>query len=168
MDLIVSEDGTARFGARTYRCAIGRGGILADKKEGDGASPAGSFALLRGMYRQDRVEAPETKLSMTPIQKSDGWCDAPDDPAYNCLVTLPYSARCENMYRDDALYDIVVVTDHNTAPVVPGAGSAIFVHVAGGPDFPPTEGCIAFQPGDLREILSRWQPQSDRLVIDRP
>ena len=166
MDLIVSENGTARFGAHTYRCAIGRGGIRVDKTEGDGASPAGAYSLVRGMYRGDRVDAPDTILPMAPIAEHDGWCDAPDDPAYNRQVTLPFPASCENMFRDDALYDIVVVTDHNANPIAPGAGSAIFIHIAGGPEYPPTEGCIAFQPADLREILSRWQRRSDRLVIN--
>ena len=168
MDLIVSADGTARYGGRGYRCAIGRGGIRADKKEGDGASPAGSYSLIRGLYRQDRMDVPDTMLTMTPILERDGWCDAPDDPAYNRQVTLPYPASCENLYREDRLYDLVIVTDHNAAPVVAGAGSAIFVHVAGGPDYPPTEGCIAFDANDLLDIVARWEPQADRLVINDP
>lgn len=168
MDLIVSEDGLARFGGRTYRCAIGRSGIRTDKKEGDGASPTGSYALVRGMYRPDRVEAPDTKLTMAPILEQDGWCDAPDDPAYNRQVTLPHPASCETLYRDDGLYDLVVVTDHNADPVVAGAGSAIFVHVAGGPDYPPTEGCVAFDLKDLLDILTGWDPRVDRLVIGAP
>ncbi|MGB0630848.1 MAG: L,D-transpeptidase family protein [Alphaproteobacteria bacterium] len=165
MDLIVSEDGQARFGEFVYRCAIGRGGIRQNKTEGDGASPEGAFALIRVMYRQDRLDTPGTTLTCTPISDTDGWCDAPDDPAYNRQVTLPHPASCENLFRSDGLYDVVVVTSHNADPVKPGAGSAIFVHVAGGPDYPPTEGCIAFALEDLLDILARWQPGTDRLVI---
>ena len=162
---MVSEDGQARFGDTVYRCAIGRGGIRADKTEGDGASPAGRFSLTRTMYRRDRLDSPRTELQYTPISANDGWCDAPDDPAYNCPVTLPYPASCESLTRKDGLYDIVVITSHNTDPVIAGAGSAIFVHVAGGPDYPPTEGCVAFALDDLLAILARWQPKRDHLVI---
>ena len=165
MDLIVSEHGFARFGDTTYRCAIGRGGIRSGKTEGDSASPRGSFSLLRAMYRDDRLDTPDTKLPCSPILEYDGWCDAPGDAAYNRPVTLPHPASCESLHRDDGLYDIVVVTDHNADPVVPGAGSAIFIHVAGGPDYPPTEGCIAFTLADLQEILVPWEPGTDRLVI---
>ena len=165
MDLIVSELGFARFGNAIYRCAIGRGGIRSDKMEGDGASPSGAFSLIRAMYRDDRLSTPSTDLPCSPISERDGWCDAPNDPAYNRLVALPYPARCENLHRNDGLYDIVVVTGHNADPVVPGAGSAIFLHVAGGPEYPPTEGCIAFALTDLQEILARWKPLTDLLAI---
>ena len=165
MDLIVSETGQAHFGGVVYRCAVGRSGIRPDKTEGDGASPAGCFALSRVMYRQDRLNKPNTILPREPIEPSDGWCDAPDDPAYNSAITLPYPGRCERLFRDDGLYDIIVVTGHNTNPVVPYAGSAVFVHVAGGPQYPPTEGCIAFAMEDLLNILELWRPETDRLVI---
>jgi len=165
MDLIVSETGQAHFGDVVYRCAVGRGGIRPNKMEGDGASPAGRFTLSRVRYRQDRLNKPNTILRLEPIGPSDGWCDAPDDPAYNSLVTLPYPASCERLFRKDRLYDIIVVTGHNTNPVVPYAGSAIFVHVAGIPEYPPTEGCIAFALEDLLEILAVWNPETDRLVI---
>ncbi len=165
MDLIVSRDGQAHFGAAVYRCAIGRQGIRSGKTEGDGTTPAGRYKLLQVLYRGDRLSAPDTTLSIVALSNRDGWCDAPDDPSYNLPVTLPYPASCERLYRDDALYDIVVVTSHNTDPVVPGAGSAIFLHVAGGPHYPPTDGCIAFVQTDLNEILACWKPETDRLVI---
>ena len=165
MDLIVSEGGLAVFGTTSYRCATGRGGIRSNKTEGDGASPAGWFTLSRVMYRQDRLDKPNTILPLQPIKASDGWCDAPDDPAYNSHITLPYPASCERMFREDRLYDIIVVTDHNTNPVVPYAGSAVFVHVAGGPKYPPTKGCIAFALEDLLNIMAVWNPKTDRLVI---
>ena len=165
MDLFVKPDGTASYGDRTYRCAIGRGGVVRDKKEGDGASPAGRYELIRTLYRADRMEPPKTDLPLIPIAETDGWCDEPADAAYNTQVTLPHPASSEKLARDDRLYDIIAVTDHNKNPVIPGAGSAIFIHVAGGADYLPTEGCIAFAEADLREILGQWAPGTDRLVI---
>lgn len=168
MTLFVSAEGTigrADFRSRTYRCAIGRGGIAIDKTEGDGISPVGAFDIVSVLYRPDRGNAPETSIATAPITANDGWCDDPAHPDYNRPVTLPHAARCEEMWRDDALYDIVVVTSHNSDPVIPGAGSAIFIHVAGGADYPPTEGCIAFARDDLEAILRDWVPGEDRLVI---
>ncbi len=168
MDLIVSRDGRAVYGGRTYRCALGRGGIRSDKREGDGATPVGRFRLIRIRVRPDRVEPFETALPVSPIGEDDGWCDDPAHPDYNRPVTLPHAAGHERLWRDDGLYDVVVVTDHNSAPVVPGAGSAIFVHVAGGPDYPPTEGCVAFAREDLVSILSRWADDDRLVIVDGP
>lgn len=169
MDLIVSalQDrlGRAEYRGRRYRCAVGRTGISTAKTEGDGASPAGRFRLTRAFYRPDRISLPDTRLETAALTQTDGWCDDPAHPDYNRAVTLPHEARCEMMWRDDALYDIVVITDHNSDPVVAGDGSGIFVHVAGGADYPPTRGCIAFAPDDLRDILKDWNPDDDRLVI---
>lgn len=118
--------------------------------------------LAEVFYRPDRVQRPATALPVAPLEPSFGWCDDPDHADYNRRVALPHPARCERMWRDDGLYDVVAVTDHNRDPVVPGAGSAVFVHVAGD-GYPPTEGCVAFAESDLREILSRWCPE-DRIV----
>jgi L,D-peptidoglycan transpeptidase YkuD (ErfK/YbiS/YcfS/YnhG family) len=130
------------------RAACGKGGVRADKREGDHASPAGSFALLGAFYRPDRLAAPRTALPLTPLTPRDGWVDDPADPRYNTLVTLPYPASHEGLWRDDGLYDLVVVIGYNIAPVVPGKGSAIFLHVASA-DFSGTEGCVAV----AREVL---------------
>ena len=168
MTLIVSADGKtghATFRGRRYRCAIGRGGIAAHKTEGDGVSPVGEFDFVRILYRPDRSDAITTEIDIAPIGTTDGWCDDPGHADYNRPVALPHDASCETLWRDDSLYDLIVVTSHNSTPVVPGAGSAIFVHVAGGPDYPPTEGCIAFARDDLEQILREWVPGEDRLVI---
>jgi L,D-peptidoglycan transpeptidase YkuD (ErfK/YbiS/YcfS/YnhG family) len=124
--------------------------VRPDKREGDGASPAGAFPLLSAFYRPDRLAPPRTGLSLTPLQPGHWWVDDPGDTNYNRLVTLPYQAHGEAMWRQDELYDILVVIGYNADPVVPGAGSAIFLHVAG-PDLSPTEGCIAV----AREVLVR-------------
>ena len=168
MTLFVSADGKtgrATFRGQAYRCAIGRGGIANDKTEGDGVSPVGDFDFVRVLYRPDRGDRIGTRIDSAPIGRADGWCDDPGHADYNRPVVLPHDASCETLWRDDALYDLVVVTSHNSDPVVPGAGSAIFVHIAGGPDYPPTEGCIAFTRDDLEQILREWIPGEDRLVI---
>lgn len=163
MDLVVSAEGLARRGGAAYRCALGRGGVRRAKREGDGATPGGRMRLVEILYRPDRIERPAAALPVSELHPSLGWCDDPADAAYNGKVTLPYPASCERLWRDDRLYDLMAVTDYNTDPVAGGAGSAIFVHVAG-EGFPPTEGCIAFAIEDLREILAGWRP-GNRLIV---
>ncbi len=152
MRLQVTADGWLYRGKRRYRCALGRGGIRIDKQEGDGATPAGLYPLRRLLYRADRLVRPDSKLPAAEIQAMDGWCDDPGDAAYNRAVTLPYRASAESMWRADGLYDLVVITGHNDDPVVPGRGSAIFIHLAS-PDYGPTEGCVALSRPDLLAIL---------------
>ncbi len=113
--------------------------------------------MRRVLYRADRDARPQTGLGTRAIERHDGWCDAPDDPAYNRPVILPYPASAETMWRDDGLYDVVVVLGHNDDPPVPGAGSAVFLHCAK-PDYAPTEGCVALAKADLLEILRDAEP----------
>jgi L,D-peptidoglycan transpeptidase YkuD (ErfK/YbiS/YcfS/YnhG family) len=159
MDIVVTPDaaqpqrGVLTHGGRRYSCVLGRTSPRADKHEGDGATPVGSFPLRYVLYRADRGAAPTTVLPVGAIAPKDGWCDAPRDPNYNRPVKLPYPASAENMWRDDGLYDVVVVLGYNDAPVVPGAGSAVFMHVAPR-DGGPTAGCIALAREDLRDLLS--------------
>jgi L,D-peptidoglycan transpeptidase YkuD (ErfK/YbiS/YcfS/YnhG family) len=157
--------GTLRFGGNSYPCVLGRGGVVVDKREGDGATPLGRFPLRRVLYRADRGGAPTTSLPVSAIAADDGWCDAPSDPAYNRPVKLPYPASAEALYRQDRLYDLLVVLGHNDAPVRPGAGSAIFLHVAP-EDGGPTAGCIALAPEHLRAILRTATPASAVVVAD--
>lgn len=143
-------------GRRTI-CAIGRGGIREDKREGDGATPAGRFPLREILYRPDRLTAPSTRLPLRALAETDGWCDDPADAAYNCRVRLPHPARCERLWRADALYDLLIVVGYNDDPAVPGQGSAIFIHVAA-PGFAPTEGCVALAVPDLKDLAAVAMP----------
>lgn len=136
----------------TWRCALGRGGVRTDKREGDGATPAGTWALGRVFYRADRVNAPETGLKAISMQSDWGWCDDPKHADYNRLITLPHPARHEDLWREDSVYDVVVEILYNTDPVEAEHGSAIFMHVAK-PDYSPTEGCIALKCDDLLALL---------------
>jgi L,D-peptidoglycan transpeptidase YkuD (ErfK/YbiS/YcfS/YnhG family) len=166
MILHVSADGWLSAGGRRFRCVVGRSGIVTDKREGDGGTPAGRYPLREAWYRSDRVDPPRTGLPIRVIDKRDGWCDAPGDPAYNRAVRLPYSASAENLWRDDHLYDLFVVIGYNDAPPVAGVGSAIFLHVAP-PQGRPTAGCVALAMQDLRDVVERLQPGDD-IVISLP
>jgi len=157
--LRVMSDNQCQFGDEVLPCAIGRGGFSADKREGDGATPVGVWPMRRVLYRPDRVSEPKTQMPTAPILASDGWCDDPTHAAYNTAVTLPFAANHEVMWRDDGLYDIVVVLGHNDDPPVPGRGSAIFLHCAK-PNFSPTEGCVALAPGDVLRVLAACGPVS--------
>jgi L,D-peptidoglycan transpeptidase YkuD (ErfK/YbiS/YcfS/YnhG family) len=150
--ILVSASGMLHWNDREYKCALGKGGVTEDKKEGDGATPIGCFPLREVMYRADKIGKPQTGLPLCELKKDDGWCDDVDDANYNRKVTLPYPASHESLWRDDDLYDIIVVVGYNDAPVEKGKGSAIFMHVAR-PTYSPTAGCIALAKDDLLEIL---------------
>ena len=162
-DLMVSGAGMARMAGRSFRCAVGRGGVSSAKREGDGATPIGTWPLRQVLYRPDRGMRPVTALQTAPLKPVDGWCDAPSDPNYNRMVRHPYPASAEHLWRRDSIYDLIVVVGYNDAPVVPGKGSAIFLHIAR-PDYSPTAGCVAFSRRDLVTILGLLSPAS-RLVV---
>ena len=151
-EAVLGADGFVRLRDLQVRATVGRGGVRPDKTEGDGATPAGLLPLRRVLYRADRVARPRCAVSVMPLAPHDGWCDDLGDPRYNCMVRLPYEGRHEELWRTDGLYDVVGVLGWNDAPVVPGRGSAIFLHVAR-PDGAPTEGCVALALTDLLRLL---------------
>ncbi len=163
MDLIVSARGEARWGNRVMRCALGPAGPAAGKHEGDGTTPVGRFPLRRLLYRPDRLRPPPSGLPCLPLSPGDGWCDDPADALYNRQVQTPYPAHHERLWRADEIYDLIVILGHNDDPVQPGAGSAVFLHVAR-PDFSPTAGCIVIARDDLLAVLAEAGP-GDRVTI---
>lgn len=154
-------------GSTAFPCAIGRGGISHAKREGDGATPAGRHPVLRGWFRADRWKRPRTLVPLTRLHPADGWCDDPRDRRYNRLVTLPCTARHEDMWREDHLYDAVFDLGWNARPRVLGRGSAIFMHCAR-EKLAPTEGCIAFDKRLLPRMLARIGPGTRIIVGSRP
>ncbi len=153
MQAIVTSDGVLTLRGDTIRSALGRGGVRADKREGDGATPVGVLPLRRVLYRPDRMATPVCAVPVQALAPTDGWCDDPGDAEYNRFVRLPFAASAEALWRDDAVYDCIGVLGWNDHPVCAGLGSAIFLHVAR-PDFAPTEGCIALAPADLLRVLA--------------
>jgi L,D-peptidoglycan transpeptidase YkuD (ErfK/YbiS/YcfS/YnhG family) len=172
MNLIVRPDGAGAvmdWGAGPRRCAIGPAGIAPKRREGDGITPQGVWPVREIFYRPDRGHPLQTLLPQRALARDDGWCDAPDDPHYNRLVKLPYPASAETMWRADHLYDLVAVLGFNDAPVVAGAGSAIFLHLVQSAgesrsdqhqnrNYAPTAGCVALARADLVEALEQLQP----------
>jgi L,D-peptidoglycan transpeptidase YkuD (ErfK/YbiS/YcfS/YnhG family) len=165
MTFIAYADGGFDLGGRRTRCALGPNGVTpaAAKREGDGMSPAGTWPIRRVRYRPDRRAPPITALPTEALSPEDGWCDAPGDAAYNRPVRLPYPASAERLWRDDHVYDLIVELGYNDDPVVAGAGSAIFLHLAK-PGYTPTEGCVALSAEDLEALLRAAKP-GDTLVI---
>ena len=153
-EFVAFADGRFLLAGRTTRCALGKGGVVpaAAKREGDGASPAGTWPMRRVYFRPDRMDSPETALPVVALRPEDGWCDAPGDPLYNRPVTLPYPASHEKLWRDDHVYDLIVELGYNDDPPVNGHGSAIFMHLTR-PDWSGTEGCVALSIEDLKDVL---------------
>lgn len=149
-----TRQGFLVLGRRVMPCALGRSGLLARKREGDGGTPLGTWRLMEVRYRPDRVARPVTGLPVRALRPDDGWCDAAGDRNYNRAITLPYPASAEAMWRDDHLYDIVVVLDHNTRPRARGLGSAVFMHLAR-EGYQPTQGCVALSRHDMEFLLSQ-------------
>lgn len=154
-----ATSGLLEFGPYRMRCALGRGGIRAGKREGDGATPRAAMRLLDVYYNPSRGPRPATALNVRAIRIHDGWCDDPRDRNYNRTVRHPYPASAEHLWREDALYDLIVVLDYNIKPRRRGGGSAIFMHVAR-PGYLPTEGCIALRLADLRKLLRVISPRT--------
>lgn len=148
------SSGILRWPGGEARCALGRSGVTPAhlKREGDGASPLGAWPMRQVFWRPDRLPRPETALPAEPLHPEAGWCDDPASPLYNHPVLLPFAHSHEKLWRDDHVYDLIVVLGYNDAPVEPGKGSAIFLHVAR-EDYSPTEGCVACALPDLLALL---------------
>jgi len=141
----------------SFKVSLGRSGTTPKTYEGDGATPLGCYPLRRVYYRPDRVSPPQTELEVRAIRPDDGWCDAPDDIFYNRPVRLPYEASHEVLWREDHLYDLIIVIGQNDDPVVPWDGSAIFMHVAR-EGYSPTEGCVGMAASDARRFIEAAKP----------
>jgi L,D-peptidoglycan transpeptidase YkuD (ErfK/YbiS/YcfS/YnhG family) len=146
--------GIACVAGQAIPVALGRGGIRANKVEGDGATPRGVFRPLRLWYRPDRWPRPASALPVRRIGPDDGWCEAPDDRRYNRPVKLAAGSAADRLWRQDRLYNLIVEIDHNTRPRVARRGSAVFLHLCR-PGFTPSAGCITFAPDRLRFLLPK-------------
>ena len=157
MDISIScSKKTLRCDELSMAVRIGKAGFIEGMKgkEGDAKTPLGDYQLRWGFYRADRLPVPRSRLNFRALRKNDGWCDAPDHPAYNRFIKLPSEASHEKLWREDGAYDVVLVMSHNDSLPVSGAGSAVFIHLAQ-PDDRQTLGCVALTPEDMVRLLPK-------------
>jgi L,D-peptidoglycan transpeptidase YkuD (ErfK/YbiS/YcfS/YnhG family) len=134
--------------------ALGRGGIQANKREGDGGTPKGTFRPRQLWWRADRHPRPLTHLPVRAIRPQDAWCEDPGNRHYNQPIRLQRDQAGDRLTREDHLYDFIVEIDHNTSPRVAGRGSAVFLHLAR-ENFGPTAGCVSMTKQAMRHLLRR-------------
>ncbi len=154
-----ASQGQLIAGNMILRCALGKGGITAFKREGDGATPLARMRLLYGFKRPDKKVQSSRALPLKSLHRDDGWCEVSNDRNYNRKVRIPYGASHETMWREDDLYDVCIVMDWNIRPRRHAKGSAIFFHLAR-PGYTPTEGCIALSRADMDRLLPHLSDQT--------
>ncbi len=155
--------GILKAGHAAIPVSLGRGGILANKREGDGGTPRGSFRLKRLWWRQDRITRPRTWLPVRAIGPADAWSEDPADRRYNRPVRRGPGEPGDRLMRADSLYDLIIEIDHNDRPRVAGRGSAVFIHIARD-GFKPTAGCVGLRQNDLLRLLEQVGPQT-RIIV---
>jgi L,D-peptidoglycan transpeptidase YkuD (ErfK/YbiS/YcfS/YnhG family) len=158
-----SRKGWLKAGGMTIPVALGRGGVRANKREGDGGTPKGTFRPLRLWWRADRHVRPRTFLPVRAITDTDAWCEDPKERHYNRPIRLKHGQGGDRLKRDDHLYDFIVEIDHNKSPRVAGRGSAVFLHLARD-SFGPTAGCVSMTKSAMPRLLQRLGPRT-KIVI---
>ena len=153
----LNRSGILQFGHKLLPCSLGEGGIVARKREGDGATPVGNFRILYGFYRPDRIAHLSSRINLFPLKPDYGWCDDPASRFYNQFVRLPFDCSHEKLWREDHLYDICLVLDYNISIRQRNAGSAIFFHLKHH-DNRPTQGCVAISLEQMRKFLAQCAP----------
>ena len=150
-------------GAHSIPVALGRGGIIANKREGDGGTPKGTFRPKRLWWRADRHPRPQTFLPVRAIGPGDAWCEDPASRHYNRPLKLEQGEEGDRLTRDDHLYDFIIEIDHNTEPRIAGRGSAVFLHLAR-TNFSPTAGCVSMTKSAMLHLLRQIGPDT-KIVI---
>ena len=151
MSIFVKNKETLIFDDFIFRCSVGKKGISEKKTEGDLKTPRGNFEIGNLFFRKDRCKKPLTKLKCIPIEKKMGWCDDPSNKNYNKLITIKKKINCENLYRKDHKYERIIPIHFNTKKIIPGKGSAIFIHLTN--NYKGTAGCIALKKKDFLILL---------------
>ena len=152
--IIVKNSGFLRYKNLRFRCALGKAGIKRKGKEGDNITPKGIFKIIKIYYRPDKIKDIETPIKKIKIKKNMGWCDDPNSIDYNKQIELPNKFSHEKLYRNDNLYDLILVLNYNTNRIVKNKGSAIFLHITNG-SYKKTKGCIALKKDDLIQLVSK-------------
>jgi L,D-peptidoglycan transpeptidase YkuD (ErfK/YbiS/YcfS/YnhG family) len=152
--IIINKSGYLKYKNFKFRCSLGKAGIKKKTKEGDQITPKGIFKIIKIYYRKDKIKEITSPIKKIKIDKNMGWCDDPKSYFYNQQIKLPSKFSYEKLYRRDGLYDVILVLNYNTNPIIKNKGSAIFIHVAK-KKFKPTEGCVGLKKKDLIKLLKK-------------
>ena len=152
--IIVKKSGYLQYKNLKFRCALGKAGIKKKEKEGDNVTPKGIFKITSMYYRPDKIKNIITAVKKIKIKKNIGWCDDPNSHFYNQQISLPNKFSHEKLYRNDSLYDLILVLNYNVNPIIKNKGSAIFIHIAK-KNYKNTKGCIALKKQHLIELISK-------------
>ena len=152
--IIINKTGYLKYKNLKFRCSLGKGGVGKKEMEGDNITPIGSYKLVNFFFRKDRIDKINSKIKFKEIKKNMGWCDDPKSKKYNQLIKLPSKYRHEKFYRNDHVYDLILVLNFNMKPIIKDKGSAIFIHLAR-KNYSSTKGCIALSKSNLLQILSK-------------
>jgi L,D-peptidoglycan transpeptidase YkuD (ErfK/YbiS/YcfS/YnhG family) len=166
LELWTREGRCWRLSAGPWVAELGRAGLALHRREGDGTTPEGAFGIGRVMYGV--APDPGVHYRYHRLVCGDWWNEDPTSAGYNTFAQLACGARpafggdSEPLWRSPEAYAYLALIDYNTAPVVPGAGSAIFLHVSFGG---PTDGCVALPRGELVTVLRWLRPTRAPLIV---
>ncbi len=161
--IIINKSGYLKYKDIKFKCALGKSGIRKKKIEGDNITPKGTFKIIKIYYRKDRITKINSAFKLIEIKQTMGWCDDPKSKKYNQLIKLPSKYGYEKLFRDDRIYDLILVLDYNMYPVIKNKGSAIFIHIAKN-NYCKTKGCIALKREDLIEIISKIKKDTKVII----
>lgn len=150
--IIINKFGFLKYKDLKFKCALGKAGIGKKKLEGDQITPKGTYKIVKIYFRKDRLKKISSKFKLIEIKKNMGWCDDPKSKKYNQLIKLPSKYSHENLYRENSIYDLILVLNYNMNPIIKNKGSAIFIHIAN-KKFKNTEGCIAIEKKNLVRLV---------------
>lgn len=162
--IIINKSGYLKYKNLKFKCSLGKAGIKKKKSEGDQITPKGTYKIVNIYFRKDRVKKISCKFKLINITKKMGWCDDPTSKKYNQLINIPSKYNYEKLFRKDNIYDLIIVLNYNTRPIIKFKGSAIFIHIAK-KNYLSTAGCIAIKKQDLIQLL-KIIPRKVKIVIN--
>ena len=161
--IIINKSGYLKYKDFKFKCALGKAGVGKKKIEGDNITPKGTFEIVKIYYRSDKIKKIYSKIKLFKINKKMGWCNDPISKKYNQLIKLPSKYTHEKLYRQDNVYDLVVVLNYNRTPIIKNKGSAIFIHVAK-KNYKKTEGCVALKKKHLVKLIENIKSKTKIII----
>ena len=161
--IIINKSGYLKYKDFKFKCALGKAGVGKKKIEGDNITPKGTFEIVKIYYRSDKIKKIYSKIKLFKINKKMGWCNDPISKKYNQLIKLPSKYTHEKLYRQDNVYDLIVVLNYNMIPIIKNKGSAIFIHVAK-KNYKKTEGCVALKKKHLVKLIENIKSKTKIII----